>query len=192
MVAVKRITSHQLHRNSNIKEGEGIRDVLRGVKNFANKMHNKITRKEGAKSLKEVANIAKQREQDYMKQYENTAIARRHPEKLKQLLDQKEKIADKIRKQNSSYMDTAKYGHTSTPVIKEIIKGKHERLNQKDKPNVINSLNIDPRTKNVLNQNLGFKKEMVKDVNYSLGKSSAPGFFDRREKKLKDNLTNYY
>lgn len=193
MVAVKRRTSHQLHSNSKIKEGEGIQDVLNSVKNFATKIHDRMSRKEGAKTLKEIANITKLRKKNDLYEFANTSVSRRHPDKLKQLLDQRQKIANKIKNQyNPSYLDYDKYGVNSAPTIKQKMKKKYESFKEKDKPELIKPLNVEPATKNVLNQNLRFKQEMLKDYDYWRGKSHQQPLLDNRERKIKNNLEKYF
>lgn len=109
MLRHKKKTFLHLHKHNRHVKGEGIGEILHGVKKFANAMHTKITRpylkKEGSKNLKEIADIAKKREEDTWKKYENTSVARRRPEKFKQLLQQQENFRNKIRNQNFSYKD---------------------------------------------------------------------------------------
>jgi uncharacterized membrane-anchored protein YjiN (DUF445 family) len=183
MVAVKIKTSNHLHAKHHLK-GEGIKDILNSVKSFANNVRQKLkpstTRKEGAKSLKEIAQKLKDDENKAYakKMFSDPAISRKNF--LTAIRDEKEK--NKIRKMNASYKDF------KSPLEKLIEKQKIENLKEKDKPKTINKLNIDPSMKNILQENLGFKNAIQKDNAYIVGKSQTPGFYNREEKHKKNML----
>jgi hypothetical protein len=102
MVAVKRRVAHHLHKGYSI-EGEGIKDVLKGVKHYARNLHSKVYKKLGSQDLKDIALRAKKNEEQSFKDYENSSVGRRRPDYINFLKDKHNKIKQKALNQVASY-----------------------------------------------------------------------------------------
>lgn len=169
MVAVKKITSHQLHRASSLKKGEGVKDVINSVKNFANKIHSKIIKRQGAKDLKEIAQKAKRSENESQRKYEYNKSVLEKPELYRPLFAHQNELRYKIRNNKMSYKDIKNHKlHTSMPVLKALERERYNRLFDKDKPTVIRPLDVDTHRKSVLMQNIKFKKNRAENIDRAL------------------------
>jgi hypothetical protein len=199
MVVVKKRLAHQLHKSCS-KEGEGIKDVLNGVKQYAKKLHQRITApnvKLGIKNLKDVALRAKKNEEQAFDSYGNVVTGKKTPKFTKFLKDRHNKNREKALSQFASYDSEKSNSHVPEAVFNLLKKNKIERFKEKDRPSAINNFKpqhpfVDHKRDALLNQNLAFKKEMIKDVAYSHNRSQTPGYYDRLEKQKRKNLEQYY